>query len=340
MIKILSSLKKSKIIKLVLSVVLSIYLIWLFIKYLNYDFTQFPNILSRVPLHVFILIFIVNIFTNLVRSVRYKILLQSDVGLFQMFGIINSWQFYNSLLPYRTGELSYMYLLKKKENISISESTASLFISRIIDLVVFIFCCSITLWITSAGIKAGIKNIYIVSIILIFIAGIGFLFTFKITMVFKIVILLLHKTNLVKFKFIEKLVSFLENIMHNLNLLSSPRKLTDVFLITVLLTLLINVNTYIVIRYFDVDLNFFEIFVASSFTFLTLFLPIQGIANIGTYEGSFIVGLTLFGIDRNTGLGAAFALHIIFYLMLFITFIVVSAFYTSNKHITINNKLK
>jgi glycosyltransferase 2 family protein len=333
-------LKKSNIIKLFLSVIFSVYLIWIFIRYLNYDFTQFPNILSRVPVYVFILIFTVNVFTNLIRSVRYKILLQSDVGLLQMFGIINSWQFYNSLLPYRTGELSYIYLLKKKENISISESTASLFISRIIDLVVFAFCCSITLWITSAGIKTGINNIYIVSIILLVISGIGFLFVFKISMVFKIVILLLHKTNLVKFKFIEKLVSFLENIMHNLKLHSSPGKLTGVFLITVFLTLLINVNTYIVIRYFGVNLNFFEVFVASSFTFLTLFLPIQGIANIGTYEGSFIIGLTLFGIDRTTGLSAAFALHIIFYLMLFITFIVVSAFYTFNKHKTINNKLK
>jgi len=128
--------------------------------------------------------------------------------------------------------------------------------------------------------------------------------------------------------------------MYNLKLLSSPGKLTGVFLITVLLTVLININTYIVIRYFDVNLNFFEVFVASSFTFLTLFLPIQGIANIGTYEGSFIIGLTLLGVDRTTGLSAAFALHIIFYLMLFITFIVVSLFYTFNKHKTGNNNLK
>jgi glycosyltransferase 2 family protein len=333
-------LKKSKIVKLVLSIVFSVYLIWVFIEYLNYDFTQFPNILSRVPTYIFILIFTVNIFANLIRSVRYKILLQSEVSLGQMFGIINSWQFYNSLLPYRTGELSYIYLLKKKEDITISESTASLFISRIFDLVVFIFCCSITLWLTSAGIKSSMNDIYIASTILFVIAGIGVFLLFKISMVFKIVILLFHKSRLVKFKLIEKLVSFLENIMHSLKLLSSPGKLASVFLITVLLTLLINVNTYIVIRYFGVNLNFFEVFVASSFTFLTIFLPIQGIANIGTYEGSFIIGLTLFGIDRTTGLSAAFALHIIFYLMLVITFIVISAFYIFHKYKAGNHNLK
>jgi glycosyltransferase 2 family protein len=332
-------LKKFKIVKLVLSIIFSLYLIWVFINYLNYDFNQFPNILSSVPIYIFILIFIVNLLVNLIRSVRYKILLQSDVGLIQMFGIVNTWQFYNSMLPYRTGELSYIYLLKKKENISLSESTASLFVSRMFDLLVFLFCCSFSLLLTSADLKANIYDIYTMSIILFLLTGIGFLILFKIKTGFKIVILILYKTNMVKYKFVRRIVSFLENVIHNLYCIHFNRKVIVIFLLTIMSTLLLNLNTYLLIIYFNVDLNFLKIFVASSLTFLTIFLPIQGIANIGTFEGSFIIGLLLFGIDRNIGLNAAFALHIIFYIILFITFILISLFYRFKKYISIQKKL-
>jgi hypothetical protein len=255
-----------------------------------------------------------------------------------MFGIVNTWQFYNSMLPYRTGELSYIYLLKKKENISLSESTASLFVSRIFDLLVFLFCCAFFLLLTSAGIKAGINYIYYVSITISLIAGIGFFFLYKITFGFRIIIFILHKTNLVQFKFARKMASFLQDVMQNINLLRSQKKFLRTFLLTVLLTLSMNLNAYLVIRYFNVDLNFFEIFIATSFTFLTLFLPIQGFANIGTFEASFIMGLMLFGIDKNIGLSAAFALHIIFYIMLVIIFIFVSLIYKFNKRTDLSQK--
>jgi uncharacterized protein (TIRG00374 family) len=72
---------------------------------------------------------------NVLRAARFKILtLSRQASLGRMFLIVSALSLFNQLLPLRSGELTYIYLAKKGQDIEPRESLASLIFARMLDL--------------------------------------------------------------------------------------------------------------------------------------------------------------------------------------------------------------
>jgi len=60
--------------------------------------------------------FVLYVCSYFFRALRFHILLNGEVGLWDLFNIVCVHNMMNNILPARTGELSYIYLLKRFYN--------------------------------------------------------------------------------------------------------------------------------------------------------------------------------------------------------------------------------
>ena len=70
------------------------------------------------------------------RALRFHFLLNKEVSFKDLFDITCVHNMMNNLLPARTGELSYIYLLKTGQNKTTGEGLATLIIARIFDFII------------------------------------------------------------------------------------------------------------------------------------------------------------------------------------------------------------
>jgi len=69
------------------------------------------------------------------RALRFRILLSGEVGMRDLFKVVCVHNMMNNLLPARTGELSYIYLINNVHGRNIGEGIATLVIARVFDFV-------------------------------------------------------------------------------------------------------------------------------------------------------------------------------------------------------------
>ncbi|NAS89698.1 hypothetical protein C4E24_08220 [ANME-1 cluster archaeon AG-394-G21] len=86
------------------------------------------------PLHV-IAGFVLYTCSYFLRAFRFHILVNKKVKIRDLFNIVCVHNMLNNILPARTGELSYIYLLKKLHNKKTGEGIATLFVARVFDFI-------------------------------------------------------------------------------------------------------------------------------------------------------------------------------------------------------------
>ena len=111
----------------------------------------------------------------LFRALRFHALMDKEVGIRDLFAIVCVHNMANSILPARTGELSYVYLLKKMHNKTLGDGAATLIVGRILDLMsisllFFVFAM------LAEELPKAISNLF--SLIAIFAAGVFMAFNF------------------------------------------------------------------------------------------------------------------------------------------------------------------
>jgi conserved hypothetical protein len=79
--------------------------------------------------------FILYSLCNIFRALRFHILLDQEIKLFPLFNLVCIYNMMNNLAPMRTGELSYIYMLKKLHNKNAITGASTLILSRIFDFI-------------------------------------------------------------------------------------------------------------------------------------------------------------------------------------------------------------
>lgn len=92
------------------------------------------TLLSINPIYL-VIGFILYLCTYFFRALRFHILLNKKVSIKDLFTIVCVHNMVNNILPARTGELSYIYLLQKYHNKKVGEGTATLFVARVFDFI-------------------------------------------------------------------------------------------------------------------------------------------------------------------------------------------------------------
>ena len=120
--------------KAILSIIITVVLVWFLLS--QVEVQEIVTSLKDVPPHLVLIGFFFYALSYLFRALRFRVLLQKAIGLGTLFNIVAVHTMWTNLLPFRTGELSYLYLLKKKGGVgSYLTGVPSLVLARVFDLV-------------------------------------------------------------------------------------------------------------------------------------------------------------------------------------------------------------
>ena len=242
------------------------------------------------------------------RTLRFHILLKGEVRLRDLFPIVCVHNMVNNILPARTGELSYIFLLKKLHQRKIEEGIATLIVARLFDFMAI----SIIFFVSILGVRdlpvviskvIGIIAGFLVLVVLILISFLYFGDKF-IYIARRFAVRLKLNTRPVNYvlKKGEEIVQFLEG--------KTKRTVLQLFLVSVGLWITSCMLAVVLVTGIRLELTVFEILVCISFLAVITSLPIQGILGLGTTEGAWSIALLLFGVSKEVAIPSSFGLHI------------------------------
>ncbi|NPA53008.1 MAG: flippase-like domain-containing protein [Aquificae bacterium] len=263
-----------KIFELFFALGISIGFLYLFYKVVGFD----KLIRFFTEISIINIIFALSLYTlsYVTRTIRWQITLRIK-DFWKLFKITSFNTVFNIFLPFRTGELSFFYMLKK-ENIPISQTTLSFFSVRIFDGIALI-----TVFLVSYLIYTGFFLLSI--LVFVFMPFSFYLFKFVLSFIKK-----------------DKVKDFQESILTLKNIFS-------LYFLS-LFTFVLKFTGFYLVLPKSINLSFIEAFIASSAGDLTTILPIHGVAGIGTYEGGYAGVLILMGVDKESALIASVFVHI------------------------------
>lgn len=206
-------------------------------------------------------------------------------------------QFYGRIIPFKVGDLSLVYLLKRKAGVSLGEGGAVLLMIRIFDGVViilsFLFC---NLWVNMDVLPGWI-------LILILIAAIGAVFAAP--FVISRLSAWIEKFSGEQRPWVKKLEGGILQIQDMLTQsVATPKNFVVIGLTSVVMWFFVYLSMHGVVLAFSQPVSFFQTVVASFLASAAAFLPVNGIGGFGMVETGWTLGFTLLGMERTAALSS------------------------------------
>lgn len=247
----------------------------------------------------------------LLRGLRFHLLLGKKVSIKDLFHVVCVHNMVNSILPARSGELSYIYILNKYHDKSTGEGVATLLVARVLDFIII----SSLFFVSSLFVKnipetfssiIGLVVLFtaLLAVFLIVLLYAGEFFLRFANAVF--INLKLEKNRLVNF-FLRKskeIVSSFKDIKNNGNMI-------ELFILSLLIWITLYSINYTLIKSLSLNINFFEVLLASTFVVFMSVLPVQGMGGFGTYEAGWTIGFVGIGLSKELAINSGIVVHII-----------------------------
>lgn len=253
------------------------------------------------------------------RALRFHILLNREVELRTLLPIVCVHNMVNSLLPARTGELSYVYLLKKVDGRTTGEGIATLVVARVFDCIAIavLFLCSLSL---ISDLPNFIRDSLIMVVFAVFALVIvlgGLLYSGR---SFLVAIHPLFQTSIMKkIGLRDFLLRKSDEIVDALGHVATTKSTSKVFILTLLIWVSNYVVMYLLISGMNIALPLQVTILGGTFILLTTVLPIQGVGGFGTTESVWTLVFVPLGMSFDSALVSGFSYHIIvvgFYVVL------------------------
>jgi len=255
--------------------------------------------------------FIVYTCSYFFRAWRFHILLNREVSIKDLFTIACVHNAINNLLPARTGELSYIYLLKKLNQKTIGDGIATLVVSRIFDFIALIILFFLAIVLITDIPKIIMDALWIIAIF-------GF---------FLLIILVLLLTRGKKFviqmqKSAERLhcehnpgVHYLIRkgfeTIESLDRIQMKKSISALMISSLLIWGVNYFVVYLLMMGMNFQLSIFIVILGGTFILLTTVLPIQGVAGFGTTETIWTLVFVPLGLSVDQAIVSGFCYHIV-----------------------------
>lgn len=277
-----------------------------------------------------------------VRAWRWHYLLKpvKKVPTRTMFPITCIGYMGNNIYPARAGEVLRAVVLKRKENVPISASLATIIVERIFDGVVmlaFVFLNLPGLAKVAAyesGFVGNIQNLALIGAG-IFLAA---LLIFLLAAMFPKVTARLGEwliNHLLPGKIREKTTGIMLKFLDGLAALRSPANILMVFVTSVIIWLLETVKYWFVMHAFTFNVSFFALMLLNGIANLATTIP-SAPGYIGTWEAVTKAVLVAFGVPGADALGYAVVLHV----ALWLPITLLGAYYMTREGIKWNDSMR
>ena len=249
-----------------------------------------------------------------VRSWRWHYLLRpvKPVSTRKMFPIVAIGYMGNNIYPARAGEVLRAVVLKRKEEIPISASLATVIVERIFDGVVMLGFVFLNLpeLATLTGTSGFIGNIQTLAL---WGAGafLGALLIFILAAMFPVPAekVLAKLTGIfLPERIREKVLDISSKFLSGLEALRSPREALMVLLTSIVIWLLETGKYWFVMQAFDFQVSFFALMLMNGIVNLATTIP-SAPGYIGTFDAPGIAVLSAFGVDQGIAAGYTLVLH-------------------------------
>lgn len=210
------------------------------------------------------------------------------------------------LIPFRLGELSFIYLIGKTKKVTNTDALVVLGSARMFDIIVVsIFFVFSFFFLKKIPFPFSSPWLYLPILIILFL--IITLFFFLKQSLSYIHRYLYNSSHLLILRLIEKL----ENILLFLQTFQHKKALIKIFILSLFIWTTYYSMLFILYRSMNVSLPIETFIFIISAANLFAIIPIQGIAGFGNVEFSVAFLLALFGIEKIYALKTAFIVHVI-----------------------------
>lgn len=263
---------------------------------------EFLNVFSSIDIRYFAAAFIAGISSTVFKSIRFGYFFPAPGRRVSLYGIFAFLRVLYYLLPFNTGELVYLSVLKKyRFSPTITETAPTWFFLRLTDIIALSIWIIVVLFLSPlTGSLYG--KIYSVRWLIIGLAG-GLIF-FILSFPFWIPRIPLGKS---EHWFFQRIKIFKSGFTRTFGINTLVKTLVISLLIWCLLILF---DTFSLIA-FNTPLTFAECFLASIALYCISLLPINAPMNIGTDEAIWTGILMLSGIASNQAISIALSIRVI-----------------------------
>jgi uncharacterized protein (TIRG00374 family) len=253
------------------------------------------------------------------RTWRWHYLLRplKRISLRSMFPVVVIGYMGNNILPVRSGEVLRAYVLKRKEDVPISASLATVVIERVFDGVVMLGFVIFNLPALAAvsgdsGFVGNIQEAAVAGTVLFA----GVLLAFLLAALFP------HQSLGLFHRFVEPLIpgrfrapitGMVVSFWTGLESLRSPANIAMVLLTSVVIWLLETVKYWFVMHAFNFEVSFFALMLMNGIANLATTLPAAP-GNVGTFDAPGIAVLAAYGVDKAIATSYTLVLHVALWL--------------------------
>ena len=323
-----------RVTKIGLPTVLAVIITYFLLK--EIDIQQIPQTLSRLSIKALLIGFTCYCVLVLAKTLRFRALLNLDSSVYRIFPILALHTFWGNILPMRTGDVSYVYLMQRRQKVDATQGIASLLVASLMDLILLIGLVVSTLWLLRDALPDSFTvtllyfSLFLIGSVLIA----GFIFVsvapnvcmrfaelcasvcmrFAELYASSLLRLERHSISWVVNKGLHILswvISKGLHILQELTAFRSNRRFLEVWAYSVMcIVIRFGFQCYLVVE-MGVDVPITEALFALAFTNVFNLLPVQTIGNFGTTEFPFVWLLTHFGTSVEVATVTGFSLHIL-----------------------------
>lgn len=311
---------RGKVRSAVISIVVGGVIVWLLLR--KIDLREIPNAIGNIPLRNLGVAFLLHVIATFLKAFRFKVILKSGIRLKHLFPIVSLYMFFANVLPIRTGELSYVYLLKKHDQTSGIKSFASLVIGAIADLLVILVGFLVVGFYLGDALAEGAGYFFSAlehgigtlaqkakgNILLIIIAGV--LFTAHVVALIFIRRRGIHRGHHL-WKYASTVKSKIREVGRELADTPLDFRLLGIFVCSILIIVFRFGTQCYLVHSMGIDIGIWKLNFALLFGALFALLPIHGPAGFGTVEAPWVIILSLLSVPKEDAITSGFSLHII-----------------------------
>lgn len=285
-------------------------IIILLILLYNVDRNRAIETLQKIDVNLIFTSFIIYLFIIIFKTLRFNILLK-DVGIsfHRLLVIVSYHNFYNIILPARTGELTLIYFLKRLGSIKNTKGFYLLIVARILDVVIvsIFFVISVFFY---YGIKQS-AALFIIGLLLA-LSSILILLNLRWTLYAckKIFIYLTQILSLSKKKIIIKVNNKIDEFIYGFKRLDFKKSI-QLALTSVLVWLGLYSFWYVIIFSFNINITYIETIIGSTGAIFTNVLPVNFFGSFGTLEAGWVGGFVAVGMGLQDAIISGFGSHLI-----------------------------
>jgi len=248
-----------------------------------------------------------------VRSWRWHYTLRhfKAIPITHLFPLICIGYFGNNVYPFRAGEFIRSYVLKRKEDIPISSSLATVIIERVFDGLVMLLFVFLALPFVPA-LPAAYRN-SVISLTVILLVATAFFVWMAVQPDRMAIVYTWFADRLLPARVRQRTDDFYTRFMAGLHSLSRTTDVLMIFGTSIVIWLMETVKYWFVMHAFNFHVSFLVLMLMNGLVNLATTLP-SAPGYVGTFDLPGIGVLKSFGVDQNLAASYTFTLHVALWL--------------------------